>query len=237
MRVRVNDGTVDADSGATTLTITNVAPNGTFGNGGSVGEGGTGQVSFSAVTDPSSADAAGVRYAMTSTTTARTRSGQDVRHGDHVHVGHRARVVPRRRPATRIVRGALFDKDGGARSLTTSITVTNAAPTGTHANQTVAEGTTATVGLTGVTDASAGDVAAGLRYAYDFQADGTWEIGSTTYAQASTATTADAPPRLRPTARPCAACASRSSTATATSARTPRRSRSPTATRPGRRPT
>ena len=57
VRVRVNDGTVDATSVATTLTITNVAPSGTFGNGGSVGEGGTAQVSFSAVTDPSAADA------------------------------------------------------------------------------------------------------------------------------------------------------------------------------------
>ena len=77
-----------------------------------------------------------------------------------------------------------------------TLTVTNAAPTGALANRTVAEGTTATIGLTVVTDASPGDVTAGLRYAYDFQAHGTYDVGSTTYAQASTATTADLPAAL-----------------------------------------
>ena len=77
-----------------------------------------------------------------------------------------------------------------------TLTVNNANPTGALADQTVAEGTTATIGLTGVTDPSPGDVTAGLRYAYDFQADGTYDVGSTTYAQASTATTANLPAAL-----------------------------------------
>ena len=77
-----------------------------------------------------------------------------------------------------------------------TLTVSNANPTGALAGQTVEEGTTATIGLTGVTDPSPGDVSAGLRYAYDFQADGTYDVGSTTYAQASTATTANLPAAL-----------------------------------------
>ena len=39
----------------------------------------------------------------------------------------------------------------------------------------------------GATDASAADVAAGLRYAYDFDNDGTYDTGGTTYATATTA--------------------------------------------------
>ena len=197
VRVRVNDGTVNADSTATTLTITNVAPSGTFGNGGSVGEGGTGQVSFTAVTDPASADAPSVRY------------GYDFNNDGTYEVGGgtyasattaTSATVPASfladGPSTRTVGGVVIDKDGGQRPYTTTITVTNLAPTGTLANRKVQEGSTATIGLTGVTDPSAADVAAGLRYAYDFNADGTWDVGSTTYAQASTATTADLPASL-----------------------------------------
>ena len=98
-------------------------------------------------------------------------------------------------PTTRTVRGVVIDKDGGLRPYTTSITVTNLAPTGTLANRSVQEGETATIGLTGVTDPSTADAAA-LRYAYDFQADGTWDVGSTTYANAVGATTADLPAAL-----------------------------------------
>ena len=43
-------------------------------------------------------------------------------------------------PTTRTVRGVVIDKDGGLRPYTTSITVTNLAPTGTLANRSVQEG-------------------------------------------------------------------------------------------------
>ena len=129
VRVRVNDGTVNADSTATTVTITNVAPSGTFANGGSVGEGGTGQVTFSAVTDPASADAGSVRfgydfnndgtyevgggtYASATTATSATVPASFLADG----------------PASRTVGGVVIDKDGGQRTYTTTITVTNLAP-------------------------------------------------------------------------------------------------------------
>src|SRR5262249_49360842 len=103
-------------------------------------------------------------------------------------------------PATRTVRATIVDKDGGTRTSTTAITVTNAAPTGAIANQTVPEGTPPTIALTGVPDASTVDRAS-LRYAYDLDGDGTFEVGSTTYANATTATSATFPATDGPATR------------------------------------
>src|SRR3954454_21286496 len=60
----------------------------------------------------------------------------------------------------------------------------------------VAEGTTATVSFSGVVDPSAPDTAAGFHYAYDFDGDGTWELGGATYATSVTAPSATVPAAL-----------------------------------------
>ncbi|HEX6023493.1 MAG TPA: PKD domain-containing protein, partial [Solirubrobacter sp.] len=198
VRLRVNDGTVNADSAATTLTVNNVAPAGAFGNSGAVGEGGTAQVSFTVVDDPSLADQfAGVRFGFDFDNNGTFEVGGGT-YATATTAG--SATVPSSLftdgPATRTVRGVVIDKDGGVGTYTTTITVENLAPAGTLSNSTVAEGQTASIGLTGVTDPSPADVVAGLRYGYDFDADGTWDVGSTTYATASAATTANLPAAL-----------------------------------------
>ena len=120
-----------------------------------VGEGGTAQVSFSAVTDPSAADAAGVRYSY------------DFDERRHVRARRReyasattstSATVPASfladGPTTRTVRGAVIDKDGGLRPYTT-IDHRDQPRAHRHAREPlVQEGETATIGLTGVTDPS-----------------------------------------------------------------------------------
>jgi hypothetical protein len=197
VRVQVSDAGSTTTSPPTSLTIANVAPSGTLASNGPVAEGGTAQVTFSGVSDPSAADvAAGVRYAYDLDDDGTYEVGGST-YATAVTSATAAlpAALTADGPITRTVRAALLDKDGGIRTVTTTVTVTNAAPSGTLAGQTVAEGSAATIGLTGVTDAAA-DVAAGLRYAYDFDADGTYDVGSTTYATASTATTAALPAAL-----------------------------------------
>ncbi|MDA0161791.1 PKD domain-containing protein [Solirubrobacter ginsenosidimutans] len=194
VRVRVSDGSLTTTSAATTVTVNNAVPNATVGNSGPVAEGSTATVSFTGVNDPSSVDtAAGFRY------------GYDFDNNGTYEVGgstyatattSATATVPASfladGPGTRTVRMVVFDKDGVGHQYTTAITVNNAAPTGTLANVAVDEGSTATVGLTDVADAG-GDA---VRYAYDLDNDGTYEIGSLTYANASSATTAQLPAAL-----------------------------------------
>jgi hypothetical protein len=197
VRVRVNDGTVNADSAAVTLTVNNASPAASFGNGGSVGEGGTGQVSFTGATDPSAADVAqGLRYGydFDNNGTYEVGSGSYATAATSASATVSASFLADG-PMTRVVRGVVVDKDGGVSAYTTSIDVTNRAPTGTLANRTVQEGQTATIGLTSTADNSAAD-SSSLRYAYDFQADGTWDVGSASYPLATSATTANLPAAL-----------------------------------------
>ena len=100
-------------------------------------------------------------------------------------------------PATRSVRVAVVDQDGGFTPYNAAVTVTNVAPSATLANNgPVPEGATAQVSWAGVTDPSAADAAAGTRYGYDFGDDGTYEIGGGTYAAASPLAAVDVPAAL-----------------------------------------
>src|SRR5262249_26737165 len=63
------------------------------------------------------------------------------------------------------------------------VNVSNANPTATLSNSgPVKEGSTATVTFTNQADVSPADVAAGFHYAYDFDNDGTFDVGNGTYA-------------------------------------------------------
>jgi hypothetical protein len=77
---------------------------------------------------------------------------------------------------------------------TFTISVTNVAPTATPSNSgPVNEGSTATVSFSGQFDPSPVDTAAGFRYAYDFDNNGTFEVGNGTYAGSSTSASATVP--------------------------------------------
>ncbi len=71
---------------------------------------------------------------------------------------------------------------GNSHTDSAAITITNAAPTATFSNNgPVDEGTSATVSFTNQSD-SPEDMAAGFRYAYDFDDNGVWDVGDGTYA-------------------------------------------------------
>ena len=97
-------------------------------------------------------------------------------------------------PATFNVRVQVSDGKDTTTSAAATLNVVNAAPDATAGNGgPVNEGSTGTVAFTNVTDSSAADTAAGFRYAYDFNNDGTYEVGGPTYAGATTATSATVP--------------------------------------------
>ncbi len=75
------------------------------------------------------------------------------------------------------------DDNGGSDVQTLLVTVDNVAPTASLANDgPVDEGSTATVSFSGQFDPSSDDTADGFRYAFDFDNDGTWEVGDGSYA-------------------------------------------------------
>jgi hypothetical protein len=162
----------------TAITINNVAPTGTLadvtGNEGQPPVIGLGNVS-DAGNDPvrfvydvdgnATDDTAGVGYANATAATTNPVPADDG-------------------PSTRLVRVRVIDEDGGSNVYTATVTILNVAPTGALADQTVAEGQTATFGLTNVADP--GDLAT-LHYVYDFDGDGTDDTAGVTYADASAA--------------------------------------------------
>ncbi|WP_243058324.1 PKD domain-containing protein [Nocardioides sp. SR21] len=79
-------------------------------------------------------------------------------------------------------------------SSATMLTVTNVAPTATLTNGGPVEvGNTTDVTFSGQADPGSADPVAGLRYAYDFDDDGDWEVGDGTYAGGSTSSSATVP--------------------------------------------
>jgi hypothetical protein len=75
-----------------------------------------------------------------------------------------------------------------------NINITNVDPTAAFSNDgPVNEGSTATVSFSGQFDPGVADVTAGLRYAYDFNDDGIWEVGQPSYALASSSDSAVVP--------------------------------------------
>src|SRR5581483_4690504 len=96
-----------------------------------------------------------------------------------------------------VVSATATEASNGSTATTTvplTVMVTNTAPTGTLTNSgPVNEGSTATVTFESPAEPSPADVAAGLRYAFDFNNDGTFEVGDGTYAGSVTTNTATVP--------------------------------------------
>ena len=92
----------------------------------------------------------------------------------------------------------ITDAEGSKAELELNIVVSNVAPQAVLVVPTnVLKGATGvTVSLTELTDASATDLAAGLRFSFDFGDDGSFEIGDGTYAGGVTAATAGVPASL-----------------------------------------
>jgi PKD repeat protein len=77
----------------------------------------------------------------------------------------------------------ILDDDGGSDTQSFTVTVGNVAPTATLANDgPVNEGSTAQVTFSNAQDPGTVDSNAAFRYAYDFDNDGTFDVGDGTYA-------------------------------------------------------
>ncbi len=199
VRIRVTDKDGGSSPYRTTFQVANVAPTASLFSPAAVDEGSAGQVTFTGASDPSAADtAAGFRYAFdfdgngqfdtfsvggSTYATAATTASVTVPAG----------LLPDG-PGVLTVRGRIYDKDGGYTEYAAPLTVRNLAPTATFANGgAVTEGSAGSVSFSAAAD-SATDLAAGLRYAFDFDNDGTFDVGGDTYATAGTAATAAVPP-------------------------------------------
>lgn len=139
---------------------------------GPVSEGSLATVSFSQQVDPSAADTtAGFRYSYDWDNDGAFEvvdSGQPS--AQHTFDDNE----------TYTVAGRIADKDGGFTDYTTEVAVSNVAPSATLTNNgPVSEGSPATVSFSGQSDPSAADTAAGFRYSYDWNNDGTFDIVDT----------------------------------------------------------
>ena len=171
LRVRDNHDVTGIDTAK--LTITDKPPTATFSNNGPVDEGSPGLVRFTDPLDPSPADtAAGFRYSYDFDNDGTF---------EIIDSPSASAVVPASYlidgPSVRTVRARISDKDEGSTEYTTTITIKNVAPTATFSNNgAVNEGSSGTVSFSGQFDPSTADNAAGFRYSYDFDNDGTFEI-------------------------------------------------------------
>src|SRR4029077_16345332 len=70
---------------------------------------------------------------------------------------------------------------------TAAVTVSNVAPTGTVSNNgPVDTNASVTINFSGQADPSSADTAAGFKYSFDFDNNGTWEVTDSTTASAAT---------------------------------------------------
>jgi PKD domain len=180
--VRASDGRATATDTAT-VAVVNVAPDGTVGNDGPVGEGSDATVSVTGVTDPSSADTtAGFHYAYDIGDDGSWESGDGRTYAGGTTAASIA--VPTDDESDTAVRVKIFDKDGGVTEHVTHVIADGVAPTVAAMTNDgpIDEGGTLTVTMDGATDPSSADTAAGFHYAYDTDGDGRYDVGDGTYA-------------------------------------------------------
>src|SRR5207249_3263388 len=141
------------------VTVNNVAPTASLGNDGPVDEGSSFHLSLTSPVDPSSVDtAAGFEYAF--------NCGDGSGYG--VVRASGAVTCPTSDNGVRSVKAKIRDKDGGVTEYTDSVTVNNVAPTASFSNDgPVDEGSSFHLSLTGASDPSSVDTAAGFEYAFN----------------------------------------------------------------------
>jgi hypothetical protein len=173
-RVRDKDG--GATEYAATVAIASVAPSATFGAPSPIDEGSAIQLSLTAASDPSSADAAaGFAYAF------------DCGNGFGSYSNTNTAVCGTDDDGVVTVHARIRDKDGAATEYGASVSVDNVAPTAVfEAPTSVDEGSPFDLQLIDPSDPSSADAAAGFVYAFDC-GDGT---GAGAFGSVSNATCA-----------------------------------------------
>jgi PKD domain-containing protein/thrombospondin type 3 repeat protein len=180
--VQADDGEHTVATDSFDWSAANVAPTATLGNDGPINEGGSATISLSGATDASSVDAAslhfafdcnggllsGASYAGSGTSTSTSCAFND--NGDFT------------------VSGKVMDKDGGSNTYTTVVHVNNVPPTATFgATSPINEGDNSILSLTGASDLSSVDFAAGFHYS--FACNGSDVSLAASYATADTTST------------------------------------------------
>lgn len=127
--VRVDDGDGGSDTADVAVTVTNVAPTASLGNGGPVNEGSTDSVNFSNIKDPSTADTAVLRYSYDFDNDGSFDLGDGTYAGG---VSSTLVTIPAiyfaDGPGSRIVNGRIMDDDGGSNDYLTTIQINNVPP-------------------------------------------------------------------------------------------------------------
>ena len=185
--LKVTDGGGETNTTTTTLNVNNVDPSATFSNGGAVDEGSAGSVSFSAQSDPSSADTtAGFKYSYDYNNDGTWDAGNGLTYAGSVASASSTVAAGYLDDGngSLTVKARIFDKDNGYTEYTTTITINNVDPSATFSNGgAVDEGSAGSVSFSAQSDPSSADTTAGFKYSYDFNNDGTWDAGNgLTYA-------------------------------------------------------
>jgi hypothetical protein len=174
----VTVGVTDKDGALGTasynVVVTNVAPAASLAQVGTANEHGSATIAFSGQFDPSSADTiAGFSYRY------------DCGSGYGSTTNSASASCPFPNSGIYTVHGQISDKDGGTSTYAATVTVANVAPAATISNNgPINEGGSARVTLSGATDVSPADRAAGFTYA--FACNGSTFIASaTSYADCS----------------------------------------------------
>ncbi|HZZ42832.1 MAG TPA: SdrD B-like domain-containing protein [Tepidisphaeraceae bacterium] len=166
----------DKDGGYTdytkTVTVTDAPPTATFAAPTNVPQGSSATLTFTNATDPSAADvSAGFTYSYDFNNDGTF---------DVVGSSSATATIPSTTvgdtPGVRTVRARIIDKDGGYTDYTTTYTVVNVAPTATLVTTAGDEGSNFVVTLTAPFDPSASDTAAGFKYSFDLNNDGSFEV-------------------------------------------------------------
>jgi hypothetical protein len=182
--MRVSDPTHPAvTSAVATLTLTNANPTATANVPANANEGAQVTLSLSGGTDAAPADAGALHYAFDTNGDGTYDAGDGTYAGSGTATSTTFTLPD---SGNRSVRLRVIDKDGGQTTYTGTITVANLNPTATDVlPSTVTENTPITLALTNGTDASSVD-AGSLHYAFDTNGDGTYDVGSGTYAGSPT---------------------------------------------------
>ncbi|HJZ89892.1 MAG TPA: hypothetical protein VKE40_03400 [Gemmataceae bacterium] len=192
MTVRVSDGTNAPVDVRVNLLIENAPPRAVFRGGPAVREGANGWVSFAGETDPAQADRqVGFRYSYDFNDDGKWDLGDGQTFAGAVAAA--GALVPAAflmDSGPHAVRARIFDQNGGFAEYTATVDVLDVAPAGHFAaDGPVTEGRPGLVRFTALIDPSPADRRVGLRFSYDFDNDGIYEVGDgQTFAGCVTAT-------------------------------------------------
>ena len=159
--VRVTEAQGESSVASATVNITNVAPTATLANSGTVAVDSPVTVSFSGASDPSIADTrAGFHYSFATDPTALATSYAAAN-------GASSSAFTFDDVGTYTVYGRILDKDSGFTDYSTTVTVTDVAPTAVLSNSgPVAETNSVTVSFGGASDPSTAATRAGFHYSF-----------------------------------------------------------------------